>query len=744
MSGIGIFGTGFGVKPAFGPPQPPKLLFGTYNPPPNSSSSQTNSFQHLSFTPTFGVPSQEEHRPGDYNKMARHEELHNIHPQLGTLRTSIWSGTQQNRLQFVQPPTVPKALFQLGNSPLSNTVANQRVTTSNRENNLTFTQLSKTHFQPQNTATLGSAIEQRVATTYQQNNPTFAQPLPASLNIFQPQNTAILGGAIEHGTAAPDQQNTLTSTQSIPAPRVRLPPIIAGTLNYAAIAKLQDELEQAKLELANSDLKIASLKEEAEKDMQETLKERSEKMKATLKQKLQESHHFYDNQLSATIENARDEGRFLALKELSEAQALGFSDNYSLDVARVNAKLNEKKGELTSAIQRDYAEKLKMTKGNFSSIEIQAFLNENATAKVIIAKDIKRALEQEKEKTRQEVEKEHAKHHKAYLANLPSEDVRELLTANTTVRSTVANNITKKLEVEVEKAKQDLEVEYRRKYNISLANIPHEEDIQAWLIKNPIANSVIETKVRERLDHEVEKITTPLQEGYSKDLKDIELRAKDREAKATLEAEKEASLRINLSQSRDKMMKEKLALVEEAVRDRPDVAIRVVWEDIHQSTASSTSWPMTSDGEAIVNKPALSTPIQLRKHTWLPSPSKSPSQFELLFKKRDSPPITADKSPFRSFEAEVISALSLPFTEVKCSSELASFASISEADWNPTPILKSWTSSTPGMLPKRKRESKGSNLGANSDSGEKGSLNVEKKDMESRPTKKFCIKHEQA
>jgi nucleoprotein TPR len=119
--------------------------------------------------------------------------------------------------------------------------------------------------------------------------------------------------------------------------------------------------------------------------------------------------------------------------------------------------------------------------------------------------------------------------------NLNDEQVRHLLSTNPTVKSILANNLKKKLDVEAQKIK----------------------DEQAKTLAEKVAE----------VEKKAEAAMTEAQQ-----------KAEHAQAQAVIMAEKKTSLKLNMTENRFKMANAKIVVVETAARETPEKPVSEVWE----------------------------------------------------------------------------------------------------------------------------------------------------------------------
>jgi nucleoprotein TPR len=119
--------------------------------------------------------------------------------------------------------------------------------------------------------------------------------------------------------------------------------------------------------------------------------------------------------------------------------------------------------------------------------------------------------------------------------NLNDEQVRHLLSTNPTVKSILANNLKKKLDIEAQKLKEE----------------------QAKTLAEKVAE----------VEKKAEAAMTEAQQ-----------KAEHAQAQAVIMAEKKTSLKLNMTENRFKMANAKIVVVETAARETPEKAVSEVWE----------------------------------------------------------------------------------------------------------------------------------------------------------------------
>lgn len=172
--------------------------------------------------------------------------------------------------------------------------------------------------------------------------------------------------------------------------------------------------------------------------------------------------------------------------------------------------------------------------------------------------------------------------------NLSDAQVRELLTNNPTVKSILANNLKKKLEIETQKAKSDFE---------------------------------------KQLSESQQKA----KEDFEKQLSEAKEKAEAAQSQAVFMTEKKSSLRLNMAENRGKTATGKLEIVETAARETPEKPVSEVWEAVKSykppTAAPALASTVTASAPSVQSNGApASKPAEVKIEAATINASQPPSQ----------------------------------------------------------------------------------------------------------------------
>jgi hypothetical protein len=200
------------------------------------------------------------------------------------------------------------------------------------------------------------------------------------------------------GSTAPAPSPLVCSSSA--TPRVRLPPITNGTINIHSVNKLQDELEQTKVELLRLGEKLENDWDEAltdaKKDVERELRQETEKTKRDMENRLERNATAKAQEIMEQTLKTRSENMVTTLnKKLEECK----------ETQRVTmaAELEAKK----SALAAEFAIQKEHTIADMSDIEMRKLLADNQKARAIISGNVKKKAEEETAKVEVRVKLEY-------------------------------------------------------------------------------------------------------------------------------------------------------------------------------------------------------------------------------------------------------------------------------------------------------------------------------------------------